>query len=331
MRKPIRFCKRYSFIYAIIHLAEKGINVEIDTVPDPSAIDPLTLAAMSGAVSGFVGGCINPFVSRTIGYGVSWLSDRYRGHPREAVETAQRNAVNFYGQVNICLDGLQRIEGFEEKRDQAFADPDYTNLFQEAVLGAARVDSEQKHRLLARLVTDRLTAEHDSLRNLAAHMACNAVPQLSNMHLKLLGVLYIIRHHPPPSYILKLPYDERINVGTGWFLTEIAPFIPIGEITDLDFAHLTAVSCITYVPQMIHSYIGGSSEPGYWKLPIVVRNKFVSLKELYRLPTPVKEPQIEQDQNGKDLLNVWGSSDMRKASLTPAGSLIGLYVRDTFA
>ena len=292
-------------------------------------IDPLTLAAMSGAVSGLVGGCINPFVSRTMKYGARWLSDRFSGHPREAIETAQRNAVNFYGQVNICLDGLQQIEGFEEKKDQALSDPDYTCLFQEAVLGAARVNSEQKHRLLARLVTDRLTAEPDSLRNLAAHMACNAVPQLSNTHLKLLAALYIIHHHSPPSYILRLPYDERIDIGNEWFLTEIAPFIPIGEVTDLDFAHLTAVSCITFVPQLTHSGLGGSSEPGCWKLPIVVRNKFVSLKELYRLPTPVKEPMIEKDQNGKDLLSIWDNSDMRKATPTPAGSLIGLYVRDS--
>lgn len=73
---------------------------------------------MSGAVSGFIGGSVNPFVSRTILYGARWLSDHYRGHPREAIETAQRNAVNFYGQVNICLDGLQQIEGFEEKKNR---------------------------------------------------------------------------------------------------------------------------------------------------------------------------------------------------------------------
>jgi hypothetical protein len=305
--------------------------MEFDIVPDPSVIEPLTLAAMSGAVSGFIGGCINPFVSRTTGYGARWLSDRYSGHPREAIETAQGNAVNFYGQVNICLDGLQQIKGFEDKKNQALTDPDYTTLFQEAVLGAARTNSEQKHRLLARLVTDRLTAEPDSLRNLAAHMACNAVPQLSNTHLKLLGALYVIHHHSPPSGMLRLPYDERIDVGTRWFLTEIAPFIPIGEITDLDLAHLTAVSCITYVPQLIHSGIGGSSEPGCWNLAIVVRNKLVPLEELYRLSTPVMEPRIEQDQNGIYLMNVWENSNMRKASLTPAGSLIGLYVRDNYS
>jgi hypothetical protein len=38
---------------------------------------------------------------------------------------------------------------------------------------------------------------------------------------------------------------------------------------------------------------------------------------------------IEKDQNGKDLLSIWDNSDMRKATPTPAGSIIGLYVRDS--
>jgi hypothetical protein len=296
-------------------------------------IDPLTLAAMSGLVSGLVGGCVNPFVSRTMKYGARWLSDRFSGHPREAIEAAQRNAVNFYGQVNICLDGLQHIEGFEEKKDQALSDPDYTSLFQEAVLGAARVNSEQKHRLLARLVTDRLTAEPDSLRNLAAHMACNAVPQLSNTHLKLLGALYVIHHHLPPLELLRLPHDERIDVGTRWFLNEMAPYIPIGEITDLDLAHLIAVSCITYVPQPTETnpFLIGVDEPNCWKLSIVVHNKFAPHVELYHFPMTAKLPQIEQNEIGVYLLNAWENTDMRKASLTPAGSLIGLYVRDSYS
>jgi hypothetical protein len=296
-------------------------------VLEPSVLaliqDPLALNIVGGLASG----CIESFVS----LGIRWVSDRYKSHPKEAIKTAQNNAANFFGQVNIYLEGQQQIEGIEDKTKQALADPDYTDLLQEAVLGAARTNSEQKHELLARLVTDRLTAEPDSLRNLAAHMACNAVPQLSNMHLKLLGLLYIIRRHPAPPHIMRLPYDERIDIGTKWFLSEISPFIPIGGLTDFDFAHLMAVSCITYVPQLIPSGYGGSSEPGYWKLPIVLRNKLCPVEELYRLPIPVKEPQVEQDQIGKDLLSFWSSSNMRKASLTPAGSLIGLYVLDAIS
>ena len=271
---------------------------------------------------------MSPFMSRAINTGLEWISDKYRGHPKHAIEAAQRNSFNFFGHVNIRLEGLKGIEGFEEKTRQALADPDFTCLFQQAVLGAARINSDEKHKLLANLITNRLNAKPDSMNSLAAYMACNAVPQLSNLHLRLLGALYIIRRYPIPSYIEKMSYDERIDIGTKWFLNEIAHFIPIGKITDLDFAHLTATSCITFVPQMIHPGIGGGLEPGYWRLSVAVRDKFFSKDEIFDLPHNIKMPRIDQDNIGKDLLSSWENSDMKKASLTSAGCLIGMYVQD---
>ncbi len=290
-------------------------------------IDPLTLAAMSGAVSSLVGGCINPFVSRTMKYGARWLSDRFSGHPREAIEAAQRNAVNFYGQVNICLDGLQHIEGFEEKKDQALSDPDYTSLFQEAVLGAARTNSEQKHRLLARLVTDRLTAEPDSLRNLAAHMACNAVPHLSSAHLRLLGVMYVIHGQPVPDHLKGLSKDAVDEAGLRWFLKEINPLIPIGNITELDFAHLATLSCIAFVPPLFASgHWGGSPPPLEWNLLSIIHKKFGIRSGSNSF---IEATQIPTNKTGKELIRYWEETTLKKATLTSAGELIGLYVRDS--
>jgi hypothetical protein len=290
-------------------------------------LDPETW--ISATEIALVGGLTGAFSQDIYNSGRNWILARFIGHPKEAQESAQHNVNNFFGEVNIRVGALEKLnENIEDEEKRALSDPDYTYLLYEAVLGAARTNSEQKHKLLARLVTDRLAAEPDSLRTLAAHMACNAVPQLSNMHLKLLGVLYIIRHQPAPSYIMDLPYDERIDVGTKWCLTEIAPFIPIGEITDLDFAHLTAVSCITYVPQSFPSLIGGlGKEPDYWKLLTLVYDKFISREDHLHQVRWI--PEIGEDKIGKDLLSFWDNSDMRKASLTPAGSLIGMYVRDT--
>lgn len=289
-------------------------------VPDPATIDPFTLAAMSGAVSGFVGGCVNPFVSRTIGSGIHWLSDRYRGHPKEAIEAAQRNAVNFYGQVNICLDGLQRIECIKEKTERALADPDYTSLFQEAVLGAARTDSEQKHKILAYLVTDRLTSESDSLRTLAAHMACNAVPQLSAAHLRFLGFMAVIYALDTPAFITTAssePFAEnfekggeyplRFRSGLKWISEELTPLLPIGDMTEYDYAHLAAVSCIAYgrVNKDLLDVL-------CWK---------------FNVKGGVRA-WMEKAEIGKILYQYWDQDMVSHASLTPAGALIGMHVRD---
>ena len=275
-------------------------------------------------------GTIKAFMSLASRYGKKWLEDKYQGHPQEAIETAQKNAVNFYGQVNICLEGLQQIEGIESKREQALADPDYTSLLQEAVLGATRTNSVQKHRLLARLVTDRLTAEPDSLRNLAAHMACNAVPHLSPTHLRLLGAMYIIHCLPAPSSIKDLSPEEQKVACPNWFLDEISPLIPIGDTTKLDFAHLVSVSCITYIPPVpiLAGVLGGGPfNPTEWRLSTIIFDKFYSQGYM----SPMSPPQIECGPIGGVLKNYWEQTDMRKASLTSAGSLIGMYVRDTIS
>jgi hypothetical protein len=168
------------------------------------ALDPETWK--TAVEIGLAEGLTVTFLPAIYDSGKKWISARFKDHPKEAQESAQRNVNNFFGEVNIRVGALEKLnENIEDKEKHALSDPDYTYLLYEAVLGAARSNSEQKHKLLARLVTDRLAAEPDSLRTLAAHMACNAVPQLSNMHLKLLGVLYIIRHQPVPSYIMDLP------------------------------------------------------------------------------------------------------------------------------
>jgi hypothetical protein len=237
--------------------------------------DPISLAVVGGLASG----CIDPFVSHAIEHGISWVSDRYKGHPKEAIKTAQNNAVNFFGQVNICIEGQQQINGIKDRTKQALTDPDYTSLFQEAVLGAARTSSEQTHKLLARLVTDRLTAEPDSLHILAAHMACNAVPQLSPTHLRLLGAIYIIHFLPAPSSMKDLSPEEREVACPKWFLDEMSKVIPIGPVTKLDFAHLVAVSCIAYIPpapNLAEMPLGGPSYPREWRLPSIILDKFSS-------------------------------------------------------
>jgi hypothetical protein len=222
---------------------------------------------------------------------------------------------------------LQQIEGFEEKKDQALSDPDYTCLFQEAVLNAARTNSEEKHKLLARLVTDRLTAEPDSKQNFAAHMACNAVPHLSADHLRLLGVMYVIHCQPVPEHLKGLSKSAVDEAGLKWFLEEIDPLIPNGDITELDFAHLSTLSCIDFVPPFFASgHWGGSPPPLEWNLLSIIHKKF-GIRSGSN--SSIEATQIPTSKTGKKLIRYWGETNLKKATLTSAGSLIGRYVRDS--
>jgi len=293
-------------------------------VLDPEQLK--TAAEIAEIGSGLIVGA--EFLPTVIGCAKKWISAKFHGHPQKAIDAALSNFNDFSGQINICFGGMQQIEGFEEKKEQALADPDYTSLFQEAVLGAARTSSEQTHNLLARLVTDRLTAEPDSLHTLAAHMACNAVPQLSPTHLRLLGAMYIIHFLPAPSSMKDLSADERQVACPRWFLDEMSKVIPIGTVTKLDFAHLVAVFCIAYippVPNLGEMPLGGPSYPREWRLSSIILDKFSSQGYM----SSMTSTQIEMGPIGSELKRCWEQSDMRKASLTSAGSLIGMYVRDT--
>lgn len=240
-------------------------------------IDPETLiTAAEIVIAGEVTKCFSEDIYNS---GKNWISARFKGHPKEAQEVAQCNANNFFGEVKKLVGALEKLDEYiEEREKRALSDPDYTYLLYEAVLGAARTNSEQKRKLLARLVTDRLAAEPDSLRTLAAHMACVAVPQLSPTHLKLLGAMYIIHYLPAPSSMKELSPEQRQVACPQWFLDEISPLMPIGTITELDFAHLVAVSCITYIPPVPIS--SGASygscelpfDPGEWRLLKIILN-----------------------------------------------------------
>jgi hypothetical protein len=253
-------------------------------------------------------------MSPAIKHGLSWIIDQYKGHPEDAITAAQNNAVNFFGQVNICLEGQQQIQGAEDKTKLALADPDYTSLFQEAVLGAALTNSEQKHKILARLVTDRLIAEPDTLRTLAAHMACSAVPQLSPPHLRFLGLMAVIYVMDTPAHLKATEevkgfdsYDTRIKKGLEWLSEELAPLLPIGDMAEYDYAHLAAVSCIAY-GQANHDLLNVM----IWSFSTKGGSRSI----------------IEQTDIGKTLLQYWDQDMVCNAFLTPAGALIGAYAHD---
>lgn len=271
-------------------------------------LDQVTIAILAGLASGTASG----FMSPAIKHGLSWIIDRYKGHPEDAITAAQRNAVNFFGQVNICLEGQQQIQCVEDKTKQALADPDYTSLFQEAVLGAALTNSEQKHKILARLVTDRLIAEPDTLRTLAAHMACSAVPQLSPQHLRFLGLMAVVYVMDTPVHLKateeETDYNSRIKKGLVWLSEELAPLLPLGDMAEYDYAHLAAVSCIAY-GKANHDLL----DVVIWKFSTKGGSRSI----------------IEETDIGKTLLQYWDQDMICNAFLTPAGALIGAYAHDT--
>jgi len=177
------------------------------------------------------------------------------------------------------------------------------------MLASARTSSSEKHRLLARVVSERLLAGTESLAHLAGNMAVGAIPYLSSKHLRSLGVLTVVSMLKPAHIPAKLPASGLQLWYGSWLERTLSPLLPIGSMTYGDYTHLESVSCILYLP--------------FWSRP---------LQQLLLPPGDLaaswdSQRFLEQSEVGKHLAAFW-ESGMKHARSTSVGKLIGVHTKD---
>src|SRR5207245_2283184 len=84
-----------------------------------------------------------------------------------------------------------------ERIEAAQDDPSFTVLLKDAVIASAQTDSPEKHRLLARLVADRLAVGSETTLALASANACDVIAHATRQQLRILGFLSVILHVRP--------------------------------------------------------------------------------------------------------------------------------------
>jgi hypothetical protein len=141
-----------------------------------------------------------------------------------------------------------------------------------------------------------------------------------------MAVIHILK---PPSQPEGTPiYDIRDRNGN-WLLSELSDIMPIGDMTNFDYVHLVAVSCITYIPP---EYPKTPLEELTWSSPTIGEPESWDLRQVLQQKFPPNGfliPMfIENTSIGKELIDYWYRNNMRMVSLTSAGALIGMYVRD---
>jgi hypothetical protein len=177
-----------------------------------------------------------------------------------------------------------------------------------AIISSAETSDKQKHELLARVVSDRLTKQSESLFALSSKLACDALSACNISQLKILGLLVTLtfvrpRNFPPPGYpkeVLNVIFQE-------WLIPMVQPYGDLNFI-DQDFLHLESLSCI--------------------KLDAFLSRDF---KELfaYRKETGFKfdYAAFSATNVGKLIVQLW-ESGLKYAIPTTIGQLIGIYVSD---
>jgi len=267
-------------------------------------MEPLSIVVISAAAGGIAG----KFVEKAWESGEKWLSSYFKDHAPKSRQEAERNSLDFLNQLAERVKTLEQ-QGEQEKKliEDSLNHPDFSVLLQKAIISSAQTDDKQKHELLARLVSDRLTKGSESLFALSSKLACDAVSMLNVRQMKILGLLtnlMFVRPRPfPPPEIPK----ETFNT---WFVNWLVERLNIYQdlaLTNMDLLHLESLSCVRVS---------------------------IGSRDLQKILSPPKESGFTFDYKvfsateiGNKVKEQW-ESELKHALPTTVGQVIGIYASD---
>lgn len=207
--------------------------------------DPYTLKAVETATKTIV-----ELLHEDVKFGVKELLNLIKERGKEqaiknadafsnALETDMSQRIS----IGVSSNGYERIEG-------NLNDPDFAYLVRQATIASARTSSPDKHKLLARAVTERLFAKPEGLVALASSLACEIIPNLTPAHLSFLGLLCTVMSIRPnygediPSEILEASLEAQQAAYISWVEKELTAFQPYPKMRPIDYDHLQGMSCI---------------------------------------------------------------------------------------
>lgn len=266
-------------------------------------MEPVSLIALGAAI----GGASGKFVEKAWDSGEKWIQSYFKDHKEKAQNQATENSKDFLNEL------AQRVKQLEDQRtvskekiDQAQDHPDFSAFLQKALLTSAQTDSKDKHKLLARLVSERLTSEPESVFSLASKMACDALSFTSTNQILLLGLLtnlFTIRPHPfPPVGLTPDKFQVWMDL---WLTQRLLPYrnLAIGK---QDLNHLESLSCLK-INQFIGRDLNQMYTVGDFKFDFNLL-KAVDLKE--------------------SIQKFWNESKLQAIDLTTTGQIIGVLSSD---
>lgn len=203
--------------------------------------DPLSLIAAGAAI----GGAAGKFTERAWDVGERWLKRFFLDHAPAANQAARANAARFILELGQCIRKLEDTQLISrEAIDNALNNPQFSIILQRAVLGASQTEDAEKSRILAELVTARLTTRPESAFALAVRLACDAVAASNADQLRLLALATALHEIRPRTPLPSRKYHT-------WLQNLLVPILtPYADevITyrEIEVLHLAALGCVTY-------------------------------------------------------------------------------------
>ena len=236
--------------------------------------DPLSSVALGAAI----GGAAGKFAEKAWDSGEKWLSSFYKDHHPKVVERATTNSLKFIAalaqRVNKLEDAARASEDMKVRIVSVLEDPAFSALLKDSLLESAKTENEKTHRLLARLVAERLQCESNNLLALTIPLACDAVKSLTYRQLQFLAIATIIECIFAYEILCKHPSDIH-TFCVEWFEKRLPQILPKEDISDMDLRHLVGISCIHVTVKfkeafpenrLARSLAGGRREPEFGQI-----------------------------------------------------------------
>ncbi len=274
-------------------------------------MDPLSIVTISSAVGGLAG----KLTEKAWDSGEKWLASYFKDHHPKAQETATQNSLEFLAEVAQRVHQLE-LEAKDDQKikqqiESALEDPDFSALLKDALIASSRTDSEEKHKVLARIVSERLRSQSEGLLALTSTLACDAVKHLTLKQIRLLGIVTLIGHIRPTEFPVNVRKPETLGRWYSiWWAEQLAFHLPIESPMYLDLSHLESVSCIQYQMSV------------YQNLKVVMSMPSAKFGQNWPF-----DDLIQNSEQGRQLNELW-ESGLSHSRPTTVGHLIGIYVHD---
>jgi hypothetical protein len=265
-------------------------------------MDPLSIIAIGAAVGGGAG----KFVEKAWDSGEKWILTFFKDHGEVAQQKATENSMDFLNELAQKVKQLEESKQIsQEKINSAQDHPDFTALLQKALLTSAQTDNKDKHIILARLVSERLKTEPESILALGSKMACDAISFATVNQLMILGLavnFYGVRPNPyPPIGVNEINFQDWLD---NWLITRLKPYQTI-TFRPIDITHLESLSCLK-----VNTFIGRGLNDMFIK-----DNFKYDFEKMKDAPLKISMKKIWED-------------GLQKIDLTTVGQIIGVSVSD---
>lgn len=265
-------------------------------------MEPLSIIAIGAAV----GGAAGKFVEKAWDSGEKWIQSYFKDHKEVSQQKATDNTMDFLNELAQKVKQLEDSDQISKNKiDSAQDHPDFSAMLQKALLTSAQTDSKDKHIILARLVSERLKSEPESILALGSKMACDAISYATVNQLLILGLavnFYGIRPNPfPPAGVNETNFQDFMD---NWLAQRLKPYETI-TFKQLDIIHLESLSCLK-----VNTFVGRG-----------LNNMFKKDKLIYDF-------EQMKDQKLRDTMKKIWEEGMQKIDLTTVGQIIGVSVSD---